>query len=292
MTISQIENELDNIGTIREKLLKPKKVQLHSGIEGFDSPDTFGVYRQNGGKPLGVVGKVFEPANLDLFLDSIINSINCCDNLDLSKLEYKELKGGSKIVFELPSSQFEVKSKLIGDVHQTKIQFMTGFDGFTKTSLSFFTLRLKCLNGAKAWVKEQDLSFKNTIGNSGKISYFGDQIVKVLSEQTEYNTFLNRLTELNITQSKIDTFMKKLIGYNQAEYKELTTRKRNILDKINKSVAIEQRDLGMNGYTLLQGITRYTTHELAEGNLDDLMFDTSERMNKTAHSILFEFANN
>jgi len=168
-------------------------------------------------------------------------------------------------------------------VHQTKIQFFTGFDGLTKTSLTFSSLRLVCLNGAKNWKSDISLSFKNTIGNIGKIAYFGDQISKVLTEQVEYKNLLNSLASKQVSQSQVDTFLLKLLGYNQKSYKELTTRKRNILDKINQSVAIEERQLGMTPYTLLQGITRYTTHELAGGDKDLLMFDTPAKLNQEAH---------
>ena len=43
--------ELDNskIENIREKMINPVKVQLHSGIEGFKSPNNYGVYRNTGG---------------------------------------------------------------------------------------------------------------------------------------------------------------------------------------------------------------------------------------------------
>jgi len=284
MTTTQIDKEFDNIAAIRSKMIDPVKLQLHSGIEGFDSPESFGIYRKTGGKPLGTVGRVYEPPNLNLFLDSIVKSIcDCCaSDYDLSQLSYKEYKEGQKISFDLPSKPFEVKSKIVGDVFQTNLNFITGFDGLTKTSLSFSVLRLICSNGAKRWGKDIELSFKNTSGNVGKLEYFGTQIIELGSDITRYKETLDKLAKKEVTQSQIDSFMKKVFGFNQAEYKELSTRKRNILDRINQSVAIEQNSLGTNAYSLLQGITRYTTHEISNSP-DDLFFGGAATINAKAH---------
>lgn len=283
MTAESIDREFDNIARIREQMIDPIKLQLHTGLEGFDSPESFGIYRKSGGKALGTVGRVYEPPNLNHFLDSIVKSVcECCPDYDLSKLEYKEYKGGSKISFDLPAEPFEVKSRIVGDVFQTRIHFFTGFDGLTKSSLSFSVLRLWCSNGAKRWDKDLELSFKNTLGNAGKLEYFGEQIVQLQYEQNNYRELLNKLAQKPVTQTEINQFMKRVFGYDQTEYKELTTRKRNILDKINESVAIEQRELGMNAYSLLQGITHYTSHELSD-SVEDQFFGGAARINQDAH---------
>jgi hypothetical protein len=39
MTTTQIDNEFNNIAAIRSVMIDPVKLQLHSGVEGFDSPD-------------------------------------------------------------------------------------------------------------------------------------------------------------------------------------------------------------------------------------------------------------
>jgi hypothetical protein len=292
MTTTQIDNEFNNIAAIRSVMIDPVKLQLHSGVEGFDSPESFGIYRKTGGKPLGTVGRVYEPPNLNNFLDSIVKSVaECCsDQFDLSELKYTEYKEGAKVSFDLPGESFEVKSKVIGDVFQTKIHFFTGFDGLTKSSLSFSVLRLVCLNGAKQWQKDIDLSFKNTLGNVGKLEYFGHQVVQLRTELTTYQESLNRLAQKQVTQPQIDIFLKNVFGYNSAEYKDLTTRRKNILDRINESVAIEQRDLGTNLYSLLQGVTRYTSHELGD-SAENTFFGGASEINQKAHAQAFALLN-
>lgn len=286
--LQRIENGFENVEQIRKKLLVAKKVQLHTGMEGFNSPDAFGIYRQEGGDALGVVGSVFEPMDLGVFLDTVTQSlINCGDGFDLSKLQYKEYNDGKKVAFEIESNKFEVESPVVGDVFQSKLRFSTGFDGLTKVTLGFSTLRLFCENGARGWRQEKGLSFKNTIGNQAKALLFCDQIADCIADIQNYKDGLELLAKTPVTQKQIDEFLTKVTGYDMKEYKDFKTKRRNIIDRINESVAIEQQQLGMSLYTLLNGITRYTTHDLAGGSVDNVMYGGAERMNRIAHQEAF-----
>lgn len=282
-------NAIVGIDNIRPALIRAKKIQLHTGMEGFDSPDAYGIFRHNGGKALGVTGRVYEPPDLDIFLDLILESVNrCADWLNRDKIEYSEQKDGSKVRISIPGPQLEIKSPIVGDMVGTRLDFATGFDGLTKTSLSVFSLRLVCTNGAKASRKDMDLAFKNTPGNQGKWALFCDEIVQALADTRRYNEYLNTAAQRKVTQKEINAFFKKLLGYSQEDYKELTTRKRNILDRINQATAIEMQQAGATAYALLNGVTRYTTHDLAGGLLDTLLTDNPAKLNATAHQLVGE----
>jgi len=291
--ILNIENTFENVAKVRSQLLTAKKIQLHTGLDGFDSPENFGIYKSTGGPALGVVGKVFEPMDLNFLLDGVVNSLVNCDNsnYNLDQLTYKEYKGGSKVSFEIPSNPIEIKCKLLGDVYQTKLIFSTGFDGLTKTSLSFSSLRLVCMNGAKSWKSDVQLSFKNTFGNIGKIALFCSEISKVSNDMKQYKKNLESISLVQLNTKQLDEYMTKVTGYNVADYKNLTTRKRNILDRINESIAIEQKNTGNTLYSALQGFTRYTTWNLSEGNQDNILFDLPEKLNKAAHIEAFTVVN-
>lgn len=278
-----------NVNEMRPLLIQAKKIQLHSGIEGFDSPNAFGIYRHTGGKPLGVTGAVFVPPDLGQIADTFDDSLKrCCPNIDRDQLEFSELKDGAKVRISVPAPDIEVKSRIVGDVHKMRIDIITGFDGLTKTSLSFFCLRLVCMNGMKRWKRDIELAYKNTAGNQPKMKLFCDEILTMLQDTQDYREFLNRAAQVQFTQPMIDAFYKKLLGYNEKEYKELSTRKKNILDKINASVAVEQHDLGPNLYALLNGITRYTSHDLAGGVMDKLMTDNAAALNQKANILIHE----
>ena len=108
--LETLEIQANHIETLKTQVLQAKKIQLHTGLDGFNSPEAFGVYKHTGGKPLGVVGSQFEPMNLQLFLDAIEHSVlNSGIDLDLTKLTYNEYYGGSKIAFRLPFKKYEIK---------------------------------------------------------------------------------------------------------------------------------------------------------------------------------------
>jgi len=292
MFLEAIENSGSHIENLKSKVIKAKKIQLHTGLEGFESPEAFGIYRNTGGSPLGVVGKVYEPANLELFLDAIQHSVLSSGiDLDLSKLQYKEYYGGSKVGFKLPYKTYEIKSPLVGDTLKTSIDFFTGFDGKTKATASFSALRLVCKNGMKAYQKEVELSVKNTFNNQGKILTFMNELIKVVEQTETYVSSLDRAVLKSIKQTDIDAFVSQVTGYDMAQYKEHTTRKRNILDKVNSAIATEIQSTGANMFSLLQGITRYSTHELAKGDEESILFGSASQMNATAHQLAFASLN-
>jgi hypothetical protein len=43
---------------------------------------------------------------------------------------------------------------------------------------------------------------------------------------------------------------------------------------------------GQTAFSLLQGITRYTTHNLAKGSEEVLMYDHAAKLNKIAHELV------
>jgi hypothetical protein len=289
--LDSISNEFKNIDAIRERLFEPKKIQLHTGIDGFESPETYGIYRHTGGKALGVVGKIFEPMNLDLFLTSMVESAIAA-GLDLSKLTYNEYCEGSKIVFDLQLQNFDIPSPMVGDTLATKLQFKTGFDGQTKVSLGFYAFRLWCANGAKSWKKDIDLSYKNTANNHAKSMLYTHEIMKAISNVKDYHNSLTTLLKTPVTSKQVETFYHNLTGVTLAEAKEISTRKRNIMDAINNSVAIEMQNTGANLFSLLQGATRYTTHEAANGSEEKLMFTSAAKTSDLAHQLIFDMVNN
>jgi len=286
--LAQIENSGSHIANLKTQVIKAKKVQLHSGLQGFESPEAFGIYRNNGGLPLGVVGKQFEPCDLELFLDAIQHSVLSSGiDCDLTKLQYTEYYGGAKVGFKLPYKTFEIASPMVGDTLATSLDFRTGFDGKTKMSIGFSSLRLWCTNGAKNWKKDIELSLKNTTNNQAKMLTFTNEVIKAANETENYVQFMNVASLKSIKQSQIDAFLTSLTGYSVKEYTDLTTRKRNILDSINRSIAIEVQNTGASYFSLLQGITRYTSHDLAKGDMDSVMYGHASQMNERAHQLIF-----
>lgn len=280
---------IEAVENIREQLFDVKKIQLHTGLEGYKSPSAYGIYKNTGGNALGVVGSTFEPVNLNLLLDAILENAMCCETLQIDKIKFRELYGGSKVDFIIPAQDFEVKSPMVGDVLKTQLVIRTGFDGKTKTAMNFETYRLWCKNGCGSWHNDVNVAVKNTSGNNlkGKTYAMADQMVKVLTNVGEYKDKLNEAVNKKVTQKQIDDLMLRLVGKTGEDYADLSSRARNTIDRINESVAIEMMNTGDNMYSLLQGVTRYVSHDVLEGDLSTITFATAGKLNKIAHDFAF-----
>jgi len=288
--INKIENLMNQIEAVKNSLYEVKKVQLHTGLEGFNSPDAYATYKSTGGNALGVVGRVFEPVDLNLMFDSLTQTLLDCDiTSDIADVKFKEFGNGERCQFEilLPVKEIE-GSPMVGDVTRQSLVLRTGFDGLTKTALSFHTYRLWCSNDCGDWKKAVELSLKNTLRNHVKVMTFCDDLLNVAGQADEYIKAIGALSSKKVTQKKLDEFLKKLTGFEFNEYKDLTTKRRNILDRINEAVAIEANNTGWNEFSLLQGITRYTTHDLCGGdaNHPDLLFANAGKLSDKAHALL------
>lgn len=284
--LESIEKEYTRVEEIRKTLPEIKKIKLHTGLTGFDSPNVYGIFKNTGGNALGISKESYTPVNLQMLLDVLVESITSTGlDLNLNDLEYKEYKGGKKVTFSLPLQKFELKTPMVGDILETKLVFTTGFDTMTKSSISYFTKRLWCLNGASRYDNGYAVSYKNTKNNADKYLMFTDEIVKTSLDVSNYVEKLNILAKKTISQKEIDDFYMNIFGINRTTYTESHKRSQNIFDRINECVAIEEGNTGMSAFSLLAGVTRYTTHELAE-NDEDLMFSTPAHINSLAHQLL------
>lgn len=277
--IADLEQGFKAANETKSKLIERKLVQLVPNLEGFEAPTSFGVYRETGGAPLGVVGKDYQPISLNNFYDTIEeNCLEC--GLDVSQIEYNEYKGGAKVSFSIPLKTKVLKSGASDDILDARLLFITGFDGMTKTSLNFETFRQICSNGMKGWAKDMSLSFKNTKGNMGKDTLLVKEIYKGLQAYESHVDFLNHVSQINISKSELKAFAMSVTGYKSDDV--MTTRKANILDRIVEDIEIEMQTTGQTAFSLLQGITRYTTHNLTGSGVESTLFGTANKLNHKA----------
>lgn len=294
--LNQLSTEFEAVKNIENRLFEVVQKPLKTGDELFFSPNVFGNYRSTGGNCFGVVGKDYKPQQPKFLLESLSRCIIDA-GLDLSKLEYKELRGGAKILFTVPLDPISfVNLRGKDDVTELKLNIMTGFDGLTATSLFLSTYRLICTNGMKASVTEFKSKFKNTTGNTGKIGALCEDVFEAQARSNGLSELLQRLNEVKIDNKRRNEYLTKVLGFNTVEVNELTTRKRNILDKINESVELEISRSGGNLWGLFNGITHYTNHvvksfENETEQTEYLYTATGGTLNDKALAVAMAFAN-
>ena len=285
--------EIEKVNQVRNSLFDVKKIRLHTGLEGFESPENFGIYRSTGGSALGVVGKVYEPTQPTMLFDGLIEGLSEIDNIDYNTLSYSELKGGSKIKLSVEIGKMSFVN-MAGKDDELKIalNLQTGFDGTTKTSMFISVFRMICKNGMKGWRTEMEVSVKNTLGNIGKIGALTNEVALMYNEKENFIEFIKSMNSFKVTKKHQDAFLQKVVGMNGKEYSELTTRKRNIFDAINQSCAIEMKRTGNTMWGLLNGITNYTNHVASKNDTENYIYaDSGLKLNNEAQKFALELMN-
>lgn len=288
--LEKIEKESVKVEELRAKLPTIKKIALHTGLVGFEAPNIYGIFKSVGGNCLGVSKESYRPVNLSLFLDTITNSISESGlDLNIDDIVFKEYKGGKKVTFRIPLKEYEIASPMVGDVLKSSLLFTTGFDCLTKSSLTYSTFRMYCSNGAKSWKDDYALSYKNTKNNADKYLLFTEQIIKTSQDVEDYVKYLGELVKRPFTKEQLDDFYIKLTGVNKYNYEEAHLKSQSIFNAINKAVLIETENTGMNAFSILQGITRYTSHDVAEVE-EDLYFGNAAVINQQAHKLIYSLS--
>ncbi len=283
MTTTNYSSQMENFSKIQSQLETIVKVQLHPNIEGYDAPKSFGIYKESGGKALGVTGDVFIPTQPKLILDGLLDC-----SVDLSKMTYHEMKEGAKVRFQIPLKSIEFKNdRKVGDVTDVSLCIQTGFDGLTKTSLYLYTHRLICTNGAKATNTEFQASFKNTKGNQGKVVGLCNDVSKAVMQLDGLKELYTALDKVQVNQTLVNEYLKKVMDLDIHKSEEWSPRKQNIYDAINESIALEFGRTGATLFGLYNGVTHYTNHVVSGSDRPDFIFvDNGAKLNDKALSFV------
>jgi len=305
-----------HLEAIEAKFFEVIKVQLHPNIEGFNSPDNYGIYKGTGGDALSVMGKDFVPMQQREFMDSIIHTVfECGSDLDLETLEFKEFKGGRQIEFSISLAPLDFENTMgLRDVTENKLTFSTSYDGSKSSAISLYTVRQICSNGMMGWGMETVLKGKNTQGGKNKILTYCDEVMHIVEEVKKFNIKMRELDIQKVGKAEVEAFKLKLLGYNKesllskpkrlvkkvdkktgvesiVEDANQDSKKFAILDRINESIELEFSRTGETKFGLLQGITHYTNH-VANGSKtvtdeEYIRFYAGAKMNDMAQQLVF-----
>lgn len=293
--LNQITKEAQRIAKIENKLFEVIKQPLVINNEdpAFLSPkEVYGTYKHTGGYPLGIVGSDYTPQQpkdlFNLFIDGIANN----SNLTTDTLGYHEMAGGSKIRFTVPVGMVSFKN-IIGqqDESVVTLNFKTGFDGKTMTSMYLSTYRLVCSNGMKKTFTEHTCRFKNTSGNAGKAVSLIEDIQRQLKQVESIEEMYLFLNSIKVNKKQTKKFVENVTGYDLTDTSDFSTRKLNIIEAINGSISTEFDRTGATAYGLLQGITHYTNHKASGyANPDFIHIANGQKINDKALKFALELA--
>lgn len=279
--------QTNNLEAIATQIFDVKKVQLHSNVPGYDTPESYGVYNTTNGRCLGVVGNQYTPTQPSELMSNFIDCLGS-NNVNFEGLKYNELKGGAKVLFTSPYKIISFKNmRGLQDESTISINLQTGYDGLTKTSLFLSMYRMICSNGMKANATEFTASFKNTAGNKGRINNICTDVTKSLNMFSELEQLLLHLNSVPVTQLAVKNFLQELTGIDINKAAEESTRSLNIYNELLQSIDKEFSRTGASAWGLLNGVTYYTNHVAKADNRQDfLLVDKGETLNRRAQELV------
>jgi hypothetical protein len=291
VTVEGLTTEMAHIESIREQLFTPVVLQLHSNLEGFNTPGGFGCFKPDGGDALGYVGKQYSPADPHQLFGSLLEAL-IENGISLSGLRYTTMKDDRKIKFTIPVKKITFMNALgVEDTTTVNLTLQTGFDGWTSTVIYASTYRLICANGMKAIQTEFSSTFKNVKGNVGKVQAITEDVVRFIASMKDYEDNLVKLNDTKVSKVQIDRVLNKVFGMNRKDYLTWSSRKQNNFDAINKSVGLEIERTGQTAFGLMNGITHYTNHVASTKNREDYLFvDSGLEYNTKAQKEVYKIA--
>lgn len=211
------------------------------------------ITRSDNGKVLSVMGSNYYPLLVSHFEETTQN---------LSKLSeypivgYQELNDGKVILSFLQNTK---KPEVADFPIEEYIVIGSSADGSKPFFIGTSTVLIRCTNSFSLINKMG--SVKHTESAPLKIeqlySYFSDFI---FGRNQLYSSF-ERMMNKKVTEKDQEEFAKLILDAPSSP-EEISTRKQASLIRLIDCIKGESQDVGKNVFGLMQGVTRYTTHEM------------------------------
>jgi hypothetical protein len=284
-TIGSIEN-------IENRLFSVVKKPLITGVNGFNTPELYGTFKEHGSNCFGVVKEGYTPTQPKAIFEAILDGCQAA-NINPELIRFKEIKDGAKVVFSFPIDTIEfLNARKINDITNLYGQIITGFDGETISAMSIFSDRLVCTNGMRKRVTEFKAGFKNTAGNEGKIAGMLSDILRVIGSIKDVKDMYLHLNSVSVDTKAVEAYIERVSGYNLTEYDELGKKSRTTIDNIRESIEIEISRTGATYFGLFNGFTHYVNHvQNGNDNNDHLYVSAGAKLQDKALTMALEMAN-
>jgi hypothetical protein len=235
---------------------------------------------------LGSTGSTYESIQPVDFFDSIVESLHLSGmDFDLSKLNYREQKDGKIISFliTLDTMTFLNRDHKLEEI-KFMMKFTTGFGGYSKSKIELFTLRLVCSNGMTIKDSQWSLSAKHTANKNAEVLISIKKLSEVVAQAQKTLLVFQELDKISVSREEIQKFKLDLLKIDDVA--EMSTKKKNQLDRLSSAMDVELSRSGVSAYGLLQGATYYTNHLERSGDFDYLTVGTGLNLNNRAQELV------
>lgn len=283
------ENGLD-FTIHKEKLVIPTQF---SGI--YTETPYFGLVNSKTGECIHACKSGYVPSQNADVVEMVLKGIERVEGQTLSVHKAGAIQGGKKIFLQLA---LEGIAKVGDDTLKKYITVIDSNDGSTGLSVGIGDYTMSCQNQFFSFYA-QGTKFRHSASLDEKLKGLPMEIERAISESFRMTEVYRKLASTPTTKKLADQLVKTLVGLDRLasmdEIAELSTRKKNQMDKLHEMIDIEMAQKGNNLWGLHSGITRYTTHERGtpkrdNGFIESQMLGGNARMNHKSLAFVLEHA--
>lgn len=262
--------------------VRSEQVQTSSGII---VPDRIALVREDTNTVLGIHTEAYVPYQNDELLELLMR---ITQKTGLVIHTGGTFKGGEKVWFQLKSEDYKIG-------HDTIKSYVSGFNSFDgRTSLAFgnSSITVSCQNTFWRGYKEVNTRLRHSSTMKPRIDEILQRLDLVLKEERAGIREIERMGNVKLSPEIRDMITRYVFQLDREErLDEVSTNKRNKLERFNLAVDNEINGKGMNLWGMFSGITRYTTHDMKKGdNTESKMFGRTGAIEREAYRKLVELA--
>ena len=245
------------------------------------------IVRNDNEEVLSVMKKSYRPLHNGEFKERVSRLA------DISGFEltgFNEFKEGAKVLAFLKNNQ-EV-TKIGNHTMDNYMVIGNSFDGSSSFFVGTSTVLIRCQNQFSQIAKM--MKVRHTKNSELKMDEIYSYFDFYLNNREKMFENFNRFGQVNTNDELREKMVHHVLGIkNSAVISELSTRKTNQIAALYNSIAIEEGDLGTNLWSLFNGVTRYTTHELNQKNQTfGSVFGSAATFNDKAYELAVQLENN
>jgi hypothetical protein len=170
------------------------------------------------------------------------------------------LKGGASLLVGVMMPE---KIEVGTDTYEQYVYILDNRTGEHGLKIGFGNRCLRCANQMTFVKKSIQLNVKHTSGMHDKLQSIVESIDMVRQMMQEQFSFMRELLAIEVDEAITEEFIKTVTGYDEhPEGSKAKVKPAGHMEyaKLSEIMQIEQSQVGMNAYSLLQGVTNLVTH--------------------------------
>jgi len=250
-------------------------------VSGIAIDNRVAVIREDNDAVLGIVSPKYSIQQNEQLVE-VLHNVSSQSGLELHSGGY--FGHGEKIWVQLKSEEL----KLENDKVKGYISGFNSHDGSSRFAFGNSLITISCMNSWWTGYRSVETRLKHSKGMQGQIDAILFQIDLMLKDEQVTFEQIKRLTQIEVSKKAKELAIQYLFNLKKEDTLEtISTNKLNKISQYELDLGTELASKGDTMWGLFNGVTRYTTHSMKEGdNSENKIFGIVGRNEQQIYSEL------